>query len=259
MRLRQLLLPLLVTLCGTAGAQSPEASNAELVPAFAAPIAVASSAAPQPPSEVLADTLSARGRYLLAITTYEALPPTARIENKLGVACLHMLMFDRARTSFAAAVKLDPHYAEAYNNMGTLAHSQGDWHRAEKMYKKSLKLKPDSPSTLKNLGTLYYTEHKFKKGDAAYQQAIRLDPEALERAGNHDIPASAMKQSLGEMHYHLALTYAQAHSYPTALQYLRKAIAEGFHDRNRLLHEKDFGDLRTQPVFLQLADDLKKD
>ena len=257
----------------SAGAQSFAAAQPAVpvaVPAAAAAPAESAASVPSitvkpaeqplpPPSEQLADTLSARGRYLLAIKTYEVLPPTATVMNKLGVACLHMLMFDRARTSFDTAIKLNPKYPEAYNNMGTLLHSQGDLSRAEKMYKKALKLKPESPSTLKNLGTLYYAERKFKKGDAAYHEALRLDPQALERGSGHDIQTSAKGQSAGEVHYHMALSYAQAGSYPLALQYLRKAISEGFHDRNRLLHEKDFGDLRTEPVFLQLVDDLKKD
>ncbi len=210
-----------------------------------------------PPSEGLADTLSARGRYLLAIRTYEALPPTAVIENKMGVACEHMLLFDKARVSFDTAVHMDPHYAEAYNNMGTLAHTQGDLSRAEKMYKKSLKLKPDAPSTLKNLGTLYYAEHKYKKGDEAYHKAVALDPQALERGSGHDIQAPSKAQSASEMHYHMAMTYAQAGSNDLALQYLRKAIGEGFHDRNRLLHEKQFADLRTSESFLKMVDDLR--
>lgn len=256
-------LGLLLGPCG--GAQGLAASptlpgaQADTAAVAVSPAAPPPAAAPlPPPSEQLGDTLSARGRYLLAIKTYEALPPTATVENKLGVACLHMLMFDRARASFEAAIKLNPKYPEAYNNLGTLAHSQGDLGRAEKMYKKALKLKSDSPSTLKNLGTLYYAERKFKKGDAAYHEALRLDPQALERGSGHDIPTTSKGQSAGEVHYHMALSYAQAGSYPLALQYLRKAISEGFHDRNRLLHEKDFADLRTQPVFLQMVDDLKK-
>ncbi len=210
-----------------------------------------------PPSEGLADTLSARGRYLLAIRTYEALPPTPVIENKLGVACEHMLLYDKARTSFEAAIRMDPRYAEAYNNMGTLAHTQGDLSRAEKMYKKSLKLKPDTSSTLKNLGTLYYAEHKYKKGDEAYHKAVVLDPQALERTSGHDIQAPSKAQSASEMHYHMAMTYAQAGSRDLALEYLRKAIGEGFHDRNRLLHEKEFADLRTSESFLKMVDDLR--
>ncbi len=256
-----LVIALTLTTAVSAGAQQAPAAPQAQSESQAAPPAIAALPEQQlpPPSEQLADTLSARGRYLLAIRTYDALTPTAVIYNKLGIACEHMLMFDRARASFEAALKLDPQYAEAYNNLGTLAHSLGDWGRAEKMYKKALKFKPDSPSTLKNLGTLYYAERKFKKGDQAYHRAITLDPQALERGSGHDIQTTAKAQSVGEVHYHMALTYAQAGSYPLALQYLRKAIGEGFHDRNRLLHEKDFADLRTQPVFLQMVDDLKKD
>ena len=238
---------------------APAAPPAQINEApITAPTAAVDPLLSRPPSEAIGDVLTARGRYLAAIRVYEALPPTALIENKLGVACEHMLMFDKARTSFEAAVKLNPHYSEAYNNMGTLAHTQGDLPLAEKMYKKALKLKPDSASALKNLGTLYYAERKFKKGDKAYQQAVAIDPHALDHNPAHDITASTKAQSAGEMHYHMAMTYAQAGSRQLALEYLRQAISEGFHDRNRLLHEKEFADLRTTEVFLQMVDDLKK-
>ena len=245
-----------------AQAQQPDASTA--IPASEA--VTLPSGAPvlpdpilsRPPTEAIGDVLAARGRYLGAIHVYEALPPTSVIENKLGVACEHMLMFDQARTSFEAAIRLDPRYAEAYNNMGTLAHTQGNLPRAEKMYKMALKLKPDSASSLKNLGTLYYAERKFKKGDKAYQQAVAIDPHALDHNPAHDVTAPAKAQSAGEMHYHMAMTYAQAGSRQLALDYLRRAIGEGFHDRNRLLHDKEFADLRTSEVFLQMVDDLKK-
>jgi tetratricopeptide (TPR) repeat protein len=210
-----------------------------------------------PPSEGLADALTAHGRYLLAIKTYEALPPTAPIENKLGIACLHMRMFDKAHASFEAALKINPKYAEAYNNLGTLAHSQNDFRHAEKMYQKSLKLNGDAANTWQNLGTLYYAEHKFKQGDKAYKQAIALDPHILEESNRRGITAQTKANSVSEIHYHLAMTYAQAGSKALALQYLRQAITEGFHDRNRLLHDKEFADLRTTEVFLKMVDDLK--
>ena len=237
---------------------APAVAASEVSQPSASAAAAADPLLSRPPSEEIGDVLSARGRFLAAIHVFEALPPTALIENKLGVACEHMMMFDRARNSFQAAIKLDPSYAEAYNNLGTLAHSQGDLPRAEKMYKKSLKLKPDSASTLKNLGTLYYAERKFKKGDKAYQQAVALDPHAFDHNPAHDVQAPAKAQSAGEMHYHMAMTSAQAGSRQLALDYLRKAIGEGFKDRNRLLHDKEFADLRTTEVFLQMVDDLKK-
>jgi|GEM_PF-4684361 len=210
-----------------------------------------------PPSEGVADIFLARKRYVAAITMYEKLPPTVQVLNKLGIACEHMGMKDRARSSFEAALKLDPKYAEVYNNLGTLAHSTGDWSRAEKMYRRSLKLKPNDANTLQNLGTLYYAQRKFKKGDQEFKRAIAIDPAILERSADRGIQANAKVRSASEIHYHLAATYAQAGSQKLALDYLRRAILEGFHDRNRLLHDKEFADLRTNNVFLAMVEDLQ--
>ena len=248
-------------LCSPAFAQQPNApapAASSTVETATVPTAAHDPALSLPPSEGIGDVLMARGRYLAAIHVYEQVPPTAPILNKMGIACEHMLMFDRARLSFEGALKLNPKYAEAYNNMGTLAHSQGDTVRAEKMYKKALKLKPQAPDTLQNLGTLYYTERKYKKGDAEYKKALALDPAILEHSARTGIPTNSKADAAGELHYHMAMTYAQAGSRAMALDYLRKAIGEGFNDRNRLLHDKEFADLRTTDVFLKMVDDLKK-
>ncbi|SEC10698.1 tetratricopeptide repeat protein [Terriglobus roseus] len=222
------------------------------------PAAASEPALSLPPSEGIGDVMMARGRYLAAIRVFEQLPPTAPILNKTGIACEHMLMFDRARSSFEAALKINPGYAEAYNNMGTLFHSLGDLGRAEKMYKKALKLKPHAANTLQNLGALYYTQRKYKKGDAAYKEALAIDPQILEHSAHTGIQTTSKADAASELHYHMAMTYAQAGSRAMALDYLRKAIGEGFNDRNRLLHDKEFADLRTTDVFLKMVDDLKK-
>ena len=216
-------------------------------------------AATATPSEALGDLQNMRGRYLLAIRTFESLEPkTPAIWNKIGVASEHMLMFDKAKLSFEQAMKLDPNYAEPYNNLGTVYHSQGDLNRAEKLYRKAIKLKPKSADTYQNLGTLYYTKRKFKKGDEAYKQAILIDPGVLERSAQSAIQAQNKGKGISEIHYHLACTMAEAGKQQLALEYLRRSILEGFHDRDRLLREKEFADLRTTPVFLQMVDDLTK-
>lgn len=211
------------------------------------------------PTEALADSLSARGRYLAAIRVYEVLPRTAVISNKLGIACENMLMFDKAKLNFEQAIKEDPKYAEAYNNLGTISHSQGDLRRAEKMYLKSTKLKPGTANTWKNLGTLYYAQRRFKKGNEAYQRAVALDPHVLDRTTHGGIQAMTKGKGMGEVHYQLAITCAKTGNAKASIEYLRLAITEGFHDKTRLLHEKDFGELRTAPEFLALADDMKKE
>lgn len=255
--LRTALLTIAILLPATLLSQQSTATQPVETP-VSPPVASADSYTTLPPSEGMGDLLMARGRYLAAIRVFEQLPQTAPILNKTGIACEHMLMFERARTSFEGALKLNPDYAEAYNNLGTLAHSQGDLGRAEKMYKKSLKLKPRAANTMQNLGALYYAERKFKKGDAEYKKALAIDPEILEHSAHTGIPTTSKASTASELHYHMAMTYAQAGSRAMAMDYLRKAIGEGFSDRNRLLHDKEFADLRTTDVFLKMVDDLKK-
>ncbi len=211
-----------------------------------------------PPTEMLGDALNARGRYVAALRVFEQLQPrTPVVANKIGVASEHMRMFDRAKLSFDEAIRLDRNYAEAYNNLGTVYHSQGDLGRAEKLYKRAIKLKPQSADSWQNLGTLYYSKRKFKKGEEAYHEALRIDPHIFDRSAQHSIQAAGDRKNSMEMHYHLACTFAKSGNSALALDYLRKCILEGFHDKNRMLHEKEFADLQTTPVFLKMVEDLK--
>lgn len=234
------------------------ASGAARAPAAAASVPAAAARAPAP-SESLGDLESLRGHYLAAIRTFEAVEPkTAPVWNKMGIACEHMRMLDRAKGSFEQAIKLDPNYADAYNNLGTLYHSEGDLNRAEKLYRKAIKLKPRSADSYQNLGTLYYSKRKFKKGAEAYKQAIAIDPGVVERSSMSGVTAQNSGKTNAEIHYHLACTMAEAGKQQLALEYLRRSILEGFHDRGRLLHEKEFADLRTTPVFLQMVEEMAK-
>lgn len=264
--LRRSVLPMALFTFVTISAVAQTAVNDSSVAEAGLPASVASVPRPpsneayltMPPTEALADTLQMRGRYLAAIHVYEQLPPIAAILNKMGIACEHMSMWDRARTDFEQSLKLNPRFAEAYNNLGTMAHSQGDLPHAEKLYRKSLKLQPGNANTLQNLGTLYYAKHKFKKGDAEYRKALAIDPNILERSASHGIPANSSVQSAIEVHYHMAATYAHAGSGKLAIDYLRKAVLEGFHDRNRLMRDKEFADLRTNDAFLRIVEDMQQ-
>ncbi|GAA3750591.1 tetratricopeptide repeat protein [Terriglobus aquaticus] len=211
-----------------------------------------------PPSMMLADSLVARGRYLAAIRVYSQLSPvSADVQNRMGVASERMLMFDQAQHCFEAALKLDPKMGDAWNNLGTVMHSRGDLGKAEKYYRKALKLKPTNADTFQNLGALYYSKRNYNKGDAMYRQAIRLDPEVMERTAQHGVQTAGTSKNQAEMHYHQACTFAQSGNPKLALEFLRRSIVEGFHDRNRLLHESSFADLRTSEPFLRMVDDLK--
>ena len=238
-------------------------ASASLPPA--APAAVVTSAGAEHPADATApltedqgDSFLARGRYLAAIRSYEgAQPKTASTYNKLGIACEHMRLNDRARENFNKALQIDPKFAEVYNNLGTLAHTEGDYRHAEKYYKKAIKLNPKSPDAHKNLGTLYYARGKYGKGDQSYHQAHELDKDIFARSSHAPIQATTDPKNTADLHYHLAKTYAKAGSDQMALEYLRKAIGEGFRDKRRLLTDQEFAALWNTPAFMKIVEDLK--
>lgn len=211
-----------------------------------------------PRTEFQGDLFRDRGRYVAAIRAYEgAEPKTASLYNKLGIAYEHMRMNDPAREAFRKALQLNPSLPEVYNNLGTLAHSQGDRKKAEKFYQRSIKLNPASADAQKNLGTLYYAWGKYRKGEEAYRRARELDSTILARTSRASIDAPSDPKSIATLHYHLARTYALAGSDQIAIEYLRRAISEGFKDRRLLLTDQEFAGLWNEPAFRSLVDDLK--
>ena len=54
------------------------------------------------------------------------------------------------------------------------------------------------------------------------------------------------------VNYELAKTYANAGMNDRALDYLRKALGEGFNDRKKLMNDPELASLRETPEFLQL-------
>ena len=75
------------------------------------------------------DIYMARKMYREAVDTYRQGPDNAVLTNKIGIAFHQMLLLKLAKKNYERAIKLDPKYAEAINNLGTIYYSQKTWHR----------------------------------------------------------------------------------------------------------------------------------
>src|SRR5579872_4517409 len=80
---------------------------------------------PQPPVQLNAeqrgDILMARKMYREAVDVYKEGPlDSAIIWNKIGIAYHQMLQLEAARRNYEQAIKLNPQYSEAINNLGTV-------------------------------------------------------------------------------------------------------------------------------------------
>src|SRR5947209_834500 len=71
--------------------------------------------------ELRGDILMARKMYREAVEFYEEAPETAVTLNKIGIAYHQMLDFDAAKKYYERSLKLNGKYAEAINNLGTIA------------------------------------------------------------------------------------------------------------------------------------------
>jgi tetratricopeptide (TPR) repeat protein len=214
---------------------------------------------PQLTPETIADLLVVHQKYLDAIAAYQKLnPKTALIYDKIGAAYEHMLMDDDAKASFERALKMNKKFAEAYNNLGTVYYHQKDYDKAEHLYKKAISLNKTDAAVYSNLGALYLARNKFRDGAEAYQRAFILDSNIFQKIAETGIPNNESIVDLANMNFCFAKIYAQAGMNNLAIEYLRKAIVEGFHDKVGLQQDQEFAGLRGMPEFQQLISSERK-
>lgn len=206
------------------------------------------------PAEVNGDLLMAQKKYQGAIREYESAPQkSAVILNKIGIAYHHMFNMVAAKSYYEKALKLNPKYASAMNNLAAVFYADKRYGQAEKLYKKALKLSPRDASIYGNLGTLYFVQGDTRKGADAYGKAFTLDRNVFERNASAGIGEGISSQQRALMNYSLAKTYANVGMNDRALQYLRMALDEGFNDHKKLMEDKEFAGLRETLEFRNLV------
>jgi tetratricopeptide (TPR) repeat protein len=208
--------------------------------------------------ERLGDLFIVRKRYLDAINTYqEAAGNSAVVWNKLGIAYQHLFNDKDARLSYEHSLRLDPRYPEALNNLGTIFYAEKDYKGAARYYNKALKLLPDSAVIYANLGTADFARGDYKRGVKAYRAAFAKDPAVFDNGSTNKIEETGTREERALLNFHLAKIYAQAHMNARALDCLREALDNGFHDRKKLMEDEELAELRQTEEFRKLLIDQK--
>ena len=204
--------------------------------------------------ELHGDIFMARKMYREAAEMYKQMDPASAITwNKVGIAYHQMLDLDAAKRYYERAAKINPKYPEAVNNLGTIHYAKRNYRRAVSSYRRALRLTPDSASILSNLGTAYFARKNYDEAFKAYQQALALDPEVFEHRGAAGVMLQERTvEERAKFHFYLAKTYAKSGNSERALMYLRKALEEGFKERDRMNDDPSFTALRELPEFQEL-------
>lgn len=209
---------------------------------------------PELTPEARGDVFMARKMYREAIDAYKQGPADSAITwNKVGIAYHQLVQLNMAQKNYERAIKLDPKYSEAINNLGTVFYARKKYRAAINRYNTALRVKPDTASYYSNLGTAYFAKKDYKKAALAYQTAVKLDPDIFE---NHSTFGTTLQErsveEFAKFHFYLARTYAKAGQNDRALLYIRKALEEGFKDRKLFMEEPEFEALRNTQEFKDL-------
>ena len=204
--------------------------------------------------ELRGDIYMARKMYREAIDMYREGPADSPVlANKIGIAFHQMLQLDLAKKNYERAIKLDPKYSEAINNLGTIYYAQKSYRRAIGLYKRSLRYSQPSASVYANLGAAYFSRKDVKEAMKWYEAALQLDPDVFE---HHSTFGTLMQERTVDeratFHLYLAKMYAKSGADDRALIYLRKALEEGVKDREKIPAMPEFASLKTNPAFKQL-------
>ena len=203
------------------------------------------------------DTLRAEKSYLDALDYYRAAlakeSNNSRLCNKIGINELQMTRFAEARKDFERAIKNDRQFADAYNNLGVIYYLQKKYGKAIKEYEQAIKLRQDSDYFYSNLGAAHFSRKDYEKASLAYNQALAIDPDIFERTSHTGVQAQMSSPGdRAHFYYVLAGLYAKAGSPERSLQYLRRAMEEGYKGIEDVYKDAEFAGLRKDPRFTEL-------
>ena len=206
--------------------------------------------------EIRGDQLRAQKRFLDSIDYYNAAlakQPSTMLWNKKGMSYLLLQRPVLAGKAFDHAIKLDKHAAEGYNNRGYVEQMKKKYDSAIKYYTKAVRLRPDDAVFHYNMASSYFCKHDYPQAAQEYKTAFALDPDIFNRASRTGVMAQATSpEDRAAFSFMVAKMYAQAGNFDESLEYLRKAMENGYKYINKVYTDTEFATLRTDKRFEEL-------
>lgn len=208
--------------------------------------------------ETRADQLRAQKLYLDSLDYYQAAlnkqPNSAKLLNKIGISELQMQRYREAKKSFERSIKADKNFADAHNNLGVVCYEERKYAAAIKHYNKAIEIDENSSSFYSNLGAAYFSKRDFDHAASAYQHALQLDPDVFERSSRGGVQAQLPSpEDRAHYDYTVAKLYAKMGFSDRSLEYLKKAMEEGYKDFKNVYKDSEFVELRKDKRFTELV------
>ncbi|MFZ0733439.1 MAG: tetratricopeptide repeat protein [Candidatus Sulfotelmatobacter sp.] len=207
--------------------------------------------------EATGDQLRGQKLFLDALDYYRAAlakqPRSAALLNKIGITELMMQRYREAKKSFDQSIKTDRKFADAYNNLGVVLYEERKYSGAVKQYEKAIAIDSTSASFYSNLGAALFSKKHFEPAVLAYEKAVELDPDVFERTSRAGVQAQLPSpEDRARYDFTVAKLYAKMGFSNRSLEYLRKAMEEGYKDYKDVYKDAEFAQLRKDKRFTEL-------
>ena len=110
----------------------------------------------------------------------DKVPNNANAHVYLGIALFDLQQFGEAVECYQRALKLQPYFPIAWNNLGNALRMLGENQQADQAFETALQQRPDYTNAIKNRGTLWTWAGDLDRGLALYQQALQHAPDDYE-------------------------------------------------------------------------------
>jgi tetratricopeptide (TPR) repeat protein len=210
-------------------------------------------ATPPLTDEQMARLMLVRKQYTEAEAIFRRLtheqPKNAVYWNELGISYQNQSELNNALKCYEKSAKLDSHYADPQNNVGTIWYERKKYPKAIRAYKKAILIKNDFAAFYLNLGFAYFGQQNYDDSIASFRKALQIDPAAFDnsraRMGTV-IQDRSLSTDRGRFYFMLAKSFAEAGNVERCVIYLKKAKDEGY---------KDYTTAKTDPSFAAVLKD----
>jgi tetratricopeptide (TPR) repeat protein len=209
-------------------------------------------AAQRESDETTARTYMATKRYAEAAAVYEKLaksnPRDPGYLNLAGIAHMQNGDLRGARTLFQRAVRMQPGFADAYNNLGATWYTERDFKRALQFYQRAVQLAPGVASYHTNVGFAYFSLKMPLEAAQSFRRALLMDPTIFQQNDrNGSVLQDRSVTDQGLFAFTMARSYAGAGDALKCATYLRRAIEEGYKDIANVYSDPSFTAVLSDP------------
>jgi len=167
--------------------------------------------------------------------------------NKLGIAQLQLGENGPAHKSFGQALKYDPKYIAAMNNMGAVLLLEKKYNQAIDYFKRALAIDETNASTHVNIAEAWLGLGQIDRAMTEYSRALELNADLLTSSENGVIAQVKTPEQRARIAYLIAKSYIKRGNVEGALEYLNRAKELHYPDLGKVYSDQEFAVLWQDP------------